>query len=239
MSWPVSWALLETTRASLGALVKVASKSVPAGTSFGSLFSPCYCSMIPGPCMCACADLCEFKSVARISFLQVGTYYDSGTGKILPQFRTGYLKARRRLTANQEEDATTDMVLLDTVLQEQPLDRRDGYLGACLIYWRIYIKCRLHLIKYKPDADAVEAKASPALTESAKEARVEIVKRLVRNGNLLTPMDLHELFTARACLAEGYPVHEGRFADVHLNQEEALARAYLDDLWGLCLTRRG
>jgi len=70
--------------------------------------------------------------------------------------RTGYLEARRRLTANQDEDIGSDTELFDTVLQEQPLHRRDGYLGACLLYWRIMTKCRLPLTKYKPDADAVE-----------------------------------------------------------------------------------
>ena len=131
------------------------------------------------------------------------------------------------------------MELFETVLQQQPFHCRDGYFGACLVYWRIMTKYRLPLTQYKPDADAVEATVPLVLSERAKEARVEILKRLVKSGNLLLPTDLSELFTARSCLGESYPVYEGRFADVHLNQEEALARAHLERFVGSMLDPKG
>jgi len=97
----------------------------------------------------------------------------------------------------------------------------------------------LPLTKYKPDADAVETMAPPELSERAKEARLEILKRIVKSGNLLLPTDLYELYTARSCLAEGYPVHEGRFADVHLTDEEALARENRERFVGPLLEPEG
>jgi len=85
----------------------------------------------------------------------------------------------------------------------------------------------------------VETMAPPELSERAKEARLEILKRIVKSGNLLLPTDLYELYTARSCLGEGYPVYEGRFADVHLTEEEALARVHLERFVGPLLDPKG
>jgi hypothetical protein len=117
------------------------------------------------------------------------------------------------------------MALLEMLLLERPLHQRDPYLQFCLVYARIVLKCRVPLAKYK---EAVGTMGPPKLSDRAKEARQEIFRRLVRSGTLLLPTDLYDIYTARSCLAEGYPVMMGQIDKEHLTEAQAELLARLD-----------